>query len=364
MKVLNLITSAGIGGIETLLREIMNYDEIDNRICTLFNEGEIYEELIKKGKKVFSLADKNKNKKIIVKEIVDYCLTENIDIITMHNAGINSNMIYIMLKKKLPNVKFVRYFHSSFDKYWGGNNKIKRILVKQVTQKAIDNSDLLIFISKAVEKSMRENFKIKNVKTCLVYNGISNRFINNVNDEKNRENNIIYIGRLVYAKGVNILIEAFKEVYENDSNSRLIIVGDGEERENLETLAHDLKLENAVEFVGNQNNVIEWLDKAGIFVYPSIWEEGFGISVIEAMARGCIPITFKKGGLVEIIKNGENGYLVSKIGSKELAKTIQKTIKLDPKQRKKIIEEAKSTAKKFTIEETISSQKKAYESII
>ena len=53
MKVLNLITSAGIGGIETLLREIMNYDEIDNRICTLFNEGEIYEELIKKGKKVF-----------------------------------------------------------------------------------------------------------------------------------------------------------------------------------------------------------------------------------------------------------------------------------------------------------------------
>ena len=117
-KILNLLASCGTGGIETLFRDIIKDNSLDNRICVLFDEGEIYEELKKStNNKVFSLKNKNKNKKEIVKALGKYCIEEKIDVIAIHNEGINYSLIYLMLKRKLPNIKYVRYFHSSFDEF-------------------------------------------------------------------------------------------------------------------------------------------------------------------------------------------------------------------------------------------------------
>ena len=137
MKVLNLIAAGGTGGIEVLLRDIIADKTLDNRICCLFEEGEIYEELKSKNEKIFSLKDKNRNRKEIVKELKEYCIKENIDIITIHHGGINCNLIYMMLKKELPNMKYARYFHSSFDEYWERKRKIsKRFFGKNYNAKS------------------------------------------------------------------------------------------------------------------------------------------------------------------------------------------------------------------------------------
>lgn len=117
-KILNLLALCGTGGIETLFRDIIKDNSLDNRICVLFDEGEIYEELKKStNNKVFSLKNKNKNKRKIVKALKQYCIEEKIDVIAIHNEGINYSLIYLMLKRKLPNIKYVRYFHSSFDEF-------------------------------------------------------------------------------------------------------------------------------------------------------------------------------------------------------------------------------------------------------
>lgn len=137
MKVLNLLASGGFGGIEILLKDIILNSKTDNRICFLFKEGEIYEELKEKTNKVFSLKSKKKNRKLIVKEIKEYCIREKIDIVTIHHAGINSDLIYIMLKKALPNIKYVRYLHSSFDKFWKRKRKIKIYYNKNSFAKSI-----------------------------------------------------------------------------------------------------------------------------------------------------------------------------------------------------------------------------------
>lgn len=137
MKVLNLIAAGGTGGIEVLLRDIIADKTLDNRICCLFEEGEIYEELKSKNEKIFSLKDKNRNRKEIVKELKEYCIKENIDIVTIHHGGINCNLIYMMLKKELPNMKYARYFHSSFDEYWERKRKIsKRFFGKNYNAKS------------------------------------------------------------------------------------------------------------------------------------------------------------------------------------------------------------------------------------
>ena len=134
---LNLIAAGGTGGIEVLLRDIIADKTLDNRICCLFEEGEIYEELKSKNEKIFSLKDKNRNRKEIVKELKEYCIKENIDIVTIHHGGINCNLIYMMLKKELPNMKYARYFHSSFDEYWERKRRIsKRFFGKNYNAKS------------------------------------------------------------------------------------------------------------------------------------------------------------------------------------------------------------------------------------
>ena len=368
MKVLHLWASGKTGGIERLFKDVMLKADWDNRICCLFEEGEIYEELKEQNKKVFSLKNKNRNRKAIVNELVDYCKKENIDIITVHHGGLNCNLIYIMLKKRLPNIKYVRYLHGCFDKYTFGNNtgRLKRLLIKVVMKKALKISDLLICISKAVEKSFENKFNIEKNNKVIIYNGIDNIFyeLPILKKEDNDIKNIIFVGRLSFVKGVNLLIDAFKKVHEKNPNIKLTIVGDGEEKQNLINQSKKLNLESSICFAGRQSNVIKWLDEADIFVYPSIWEEGFGISVVEAMSRGCIPITFNKGGLPEIIENGKNGFLISKVSSEDLANKIIELISRDNLNIKEIRKSAIETSKKYTIDDTVKELKKAYSNLL
>jgi glycosyltransferase involved in cell wall biosynthesis len=242
-----------------------------------------------------------------------------------------------------------------------GSNKIKDFIVKFVMQKAINASDLLIFISNAVKKTFQDNFKMDNKNSVVIYNGIGSKFFKNaIEVSKNTNNDIIFIGRLEKVKGVDILIRAFDKVYSKCPSTKLTIVGDGSKKEELQKLAKTTSAKENIFFAGRQNDVIAWLDKAGIFVYPSIWEEGFGISVVEAMARGCIPITFNKGGLPEIIKNEENGYIVDEVSDEELANTILKAINLQQSQKDIMLKNALSTSSKYTIEKTITKIQQSY----
>lgn len=365
MKVLHILASGGVGGIEVLCKDIIKKANWDNRICVLFDEGSIYSELKEEGYNVFSLKNNKKNIIKSARKLANYCKKEKIDIVTLHHGGLTLNIIYIILYRILIrekiSMKFVRYLHGSFDKYSFGNsnNRFKNYLIKYFMQRAFDISDMLIFISQAVKSSFEQKFKLGNNK--IVYNGIDSKFFCDIK-HKNKTDllKLIYVGRLYKTKGIPILISACKILKNQKVKFELTIVGDGEERENLKKQVAQYELEEFVNFVGRQNNVIDWLDNADVFIYPSIWEEGFGISVVEAMARGCIPITFNKGGLPEIIENGKNGFILENVNEEELASEIKETKELSQENKNKIIKNAIDTAKKYTIQKTISNLEKIY----
>lgn len=367
MKILNLLAAGRTGGIEVLCQNIVLKSKEDNRICCLFGEGEIFENLKKNGIKIFSTKSLNKNILKIVKTIEEYCKDEKIDIIIVHHGGMTCNIVYLLLKKKLKNIKFVRYLHGCFDKYSFGNNGnfIKRFCVKKIMERALNNSDLIIYISEAVKRSFETALNLKNTNNIVIYNGIPNEFLNiPLKKPTNKETKITYVGRLAKLKGVDLLIDAFYDLCTKGINAKLNIVGDGEEEENLEEKVKELQLENFVIFNGRKKDVIPILDETDIFVYPSICEEGFGISVIEAMSRGCIPITFKKGGIPEIINNKENGILVENINSQELSNAIKNVINMKPNEKNVIIENAIKRAKDFSIDNTINELEKALRKLI
>jgi glycosyltransferase involved in cell wall biosynthesis len=124
-----------------------------------------------------------------------------------------------------------------------------------------------------------------------------------------RENIVLNIGRLIEEKGQKYLLEAFMEI--KDKKWKLIILGDGPLREELETQIQDVGLEERVLMPGTVEDVDAWLAKASIFAFSSI-SEGFPNSLVEAMAAGLPCISFDcDAGPRDIIKDGINGYLVA-----------------------------------------------------
>ncbi len=158
---------------------------------------------------------------------------------------------------------------------------------------------------------------------------------------------ITYIGALVRQKGVDILLKAFKRVKERQPDSKLIIVGDGKERKNLENMTSTLGLRE-VEFKGFIEDLDEIYRETSVLVQPSR-EEGFGLTLLEAMNH-CVPIVASRvGGIKEIIENGYNGVLVKKEDSEELSKTII-TVLEDEELRSKLTDNGKESIKKFSWE--------------
>jgi glycosyltransferase involved in cell wall biosynthesis len=120
---------------------------------------------------------------------------------------------------------------------------------------------------------------------------------------------IVTVCRLVKRKGLHLLLHALKKL--NNRNLKLLIIGDGIERKNLENLAHSLGLDEQVIFTGfiDEDKKFQYISISDIFVLPT-YHEGFGIVYLEAMACGLPIITTDNGGQRDIIVDNKNGFLV------------------------------------------------------
>ena len=131
-------------------------------------------------------------------------------------------------------------------------------------------------------------------------------------------NSVLYVGRLVKGKGVEYLISAMKSC----PDEKLVIVGDGAERRNLELLAKNM---TNVNFVGEvpPERVSDYLQRARMFVLPSV-SEGSPNVILEAMALGVPVIATAVGGIPDLIKHGDTGFLTQPGNVGELAYYIRK----------------------------------------
>lgn len=136
---------------------------------------------------------------------------------------------------------------------------------------------------------------------------------------------ILAVGRLTKAKDFPTLMRAFA-VVRQQRTARLMILGEGEEREALERLAAELGIESEVVLPGFASNPYAYMRAASVFVLSSRWE-GFGNVLVEAMACGTpVVATDCQSGPAEIIEDGKWGGLVSAGNAGELAGAIQHTL--------------------------------------
>ena len=139
-----------------------------------------------------------------------------------------------------------------------------------------------------------------------------------------QNNTVCFVGRLSYVKGADQLLRAVALAQKSVPKIRLMIVGDGPERQRLETLADELKLGKSVTFYGwkSQVEVRSLMAAAQIVVIPSVWPENLPTVCVEAMALGRPVIGTATGGIPEMIDGGETGYIVPPADPVQLAGAI------------------------------------------
>lgn len=174
---------------------------------------------------------------------------------------------------------------------------------------AYKNAAVCIAVSSAVKKYF-EGIRCKNIE--VIPNGVDLKRFENLKRQSHEGFFVMTVARLEKVKGVEYLIRAFaRPGLLGRSGLKLLVIGDGSERKNLENLTEELDLEEKVKFLGQipPEGIPEYLTMADCFVLPSL-KEGFGIAVLEAMAAGVPVVASRVGGILDIIEDGKTGLLV------------------------------------------------------
>lgn len=239
----------------------------------------------------------------LIKIIKNLYNRENIDIVHLHSCiwgGIGA----IAVSKKL-NIPLVITEHSSYYSRY----RVKMI-EKLILRYSFKSANKVISVSNSLREIIskyKSNIEvIPNMVDCDKVLSIINKK-NNLGEEG--QFTFLSLCYLKKNKGIDILIRAFS-TYFRGKEVKLIIAGDGPERENLENLSKELGILEQVEFKGalNRDEVYKVMSNCNIFVLPSRFET-FGVVLIEALANGKPVISTRNGGANDIVTD-ENGILV------------------------------------------------------
>ena len=167
-----------------------------------------------------------------------------------------------------------------------------------------------VALTPEVQTSIAEFYGLPLAQIPVIYNGIDlSRCVPKTTYESGETVKILHVGRFDIPKNHAGLLEAFRLLRQSHPECRLRLVGDGDLRADMEALAREKGIDDAVEFCGMQSNVYPYLHEADIFTLPSIYE-GNPMTIIEAMGTGLPIVASRVGGIPDMISDGESGLLV------------------------------------------------------
>jgi len=140
-----------------------------------------------------------------------------------------------------------------------------------------------------------------------------------------------WVGRMTAVKNTDSLVRALQTLVDLGVDARLLLVGDGPDRDHLERYAHELGVMKRCLFLGYQEDVARFYDAIDALVLPSV-NEGTPVSVIEALAAGRPVVATRVGGVPDIVRDGVDGYLVAPGDPSELAERLVRLAR-DPDRR-------------------------------
>jgi glycosyltransferase involved in cell wall biosynthesis len=315
-----------IGGGLYFLRNILKYWDISRDKVLLFGCGS---KSMEKGWHTLKINNRdypffkiysNEQKSLIpgrLKAFIGFFLNRsvihcsNIDVLYVHEPGLvltlkNDRGIIVqqMLGRTNPLLysRFALFrrniFVNLYDKFIHKKSFQRSTSVIALTQECND------FYKEATEKKIYDI-----IPTCADTEKFT---IKNFSENRSEKIVILYCGRLNKVKGLDLLLKGFSEFLKTHKNAKLIIVGEGQERNNLQSLAKELQISPKVVFLGfvDYDRLPKIHQMADIFVMTS-FREGLSVSLLEAMASGLAIVSTDNAGAKEVIVEGYNGILLN-----------------------------------------------------
>ena len=358
-KVSILSLHLNYGGIEKTIVSLANYlcNYYDVEIaCTYRINKESSFKLNKKVKVVY-LTDVVPNKKEFKSALKSFKL------ITAFKEGIKSIKILNLRKKSMINyisstdsdviISTRDLFNELLSKYkknqltigWEHNHHHGDMKYAKRIVNSVKNLDYFVLVSNNLKEYYSNELKNTNCKCIYIPNALDS-ISNKVSNLK--EKRLVSVGRLSKEKGYMDLLEISKDIFKDHDDWHLDIVGDGSEREQLETYIKNNNLSKNIKLHGfrDKDYINDLLEKSSIYLMTS-YTESFGIVLIEAMDYGLPLVAFSSAeGAREIIRDNKNGYLIDNRDKSKYIEIVNKLIN-DYDLRVKLGKEGKKDSKNY-----------------
>ncbi len=347
-----LFSSKYVGGVPSVDELVLGLDEKRFEVMFIYLSG--YGEQANlaelNGRRVFYLSDKRHVgtfNLLILRKLVGILREQNVAIIHCQN---HKTLLYGTLAAMTARTPVVLAHVHGLNRSRGLRRKLTNLLLFRRTAKIIPVAN------KVKDDVLKSNRFLPEEKVSVLENSIDYERFANTSFSKQQARALLglspqafvfgSIGRLAPTKGFSFLIEAFTKVKRQIPSARLVFIGDGPLRNELEQQAARTPFADSIHFLGHRNNVPEIIKALDVFVLSSV-AEGMPRAVLEVMAAGVPCIATEVGGIPEIINSKDVGILVRPGDSSALAEAMIETANMPEKQLKQLAENAKDRVRRF-----------------
>ncbi len=358
-------TRYGIGGVEKLLLDMSPlYDQsrFDVSYCNLFcardGFGEFPTTLRELTGSVVSIrGNRWFQTPLVFFRLLRYFRRNEFDVIHLHMIKATIIGVIVSLFLKHSKIVITRHYTRALTNHPG--------FVKWLDAKVTARAARVIAISDYVKQDLISE-GVPEARIVKVMNGTKLAAIERPVPKFGGDPSgfrVICVGSLTRRKGHRHLIAAFRQVVNRYPLTKLTIVGEGPERERLQSQIRDLALGENIELLGFRKDIDERLAKSDLYVHPSI-HEPFGIAILEAMVAELCVIATKVEGIPEIVVEQETGILVRPTDEVALAEAILERIE-NPTDTLRMGRRGFDRARElFGIERTVGSYQSVYYDVV
>lgn len=315
-------------------------DRFNANACYLSGNPDGENVLDRHGKAVYLGADK-KSKLFVIRTLARFLKSEQPLILHCHRNKATMLGTAAAIFSGIPYV--ISHVH--------GMNRTRRLRTRMTNWLLLRHTALIIGVSESVRRDiLKTNWGLDPEKVVTVWNGIEISSIDTASPDKKlarskmgvSENNFVFgsVGRLVKTKGHENLLKSFSEISKKSPDAKLVILGDGPLRRDLEEHTMDLGITPKVVFAGFRSDVPELLPGFDGFVLPSV-AEGLSLALLEAMASKLPVIASDVGGIPEVLNEPRHGLLVNPEKTGALSAAMEQIYLMTPDKRKVMGEAAR-----------------------
>ncbi len=374
LRVLHVIGGGEFGGAEQHILNLLKAfpaDEVEATVVC-FYDSVFANQLREAGIKVVTLNQFGRFDLRLLRALKHVIAQCNPDIV--HTHGIKANFFARLAAKNIAPI-LLTTVHSNLR--YDYVHPLAYLIVYWMERLTRRYNRHYIAISAAISEILQQN-GIPREQISLIYNGIDLKPFRHTGQRAGDRARLLAdwglpanafvfgtAARFVPVKGLSYLIEGFAKFIAADKGGayRLVLVGDGSERDKLEALVDSLGLRELVHFTGFRQDVPVCLHAFDAFIHSSIYE-GMGYTIVEAMASELPVAATSVGGVVELVVPDQTGLLMPP-GSPEAIASAMHTLARDPQLRDRLVEQAlKQVEGSFTIEQMASKTLALYRTLL